>query len=190
DKRFSRLSDSLKLDSLEFNYRIIGIGQKHFNKSLRQRDFAPPADGSFFSKNASYTGNTENFYRFISTRVMPEYDAQSDYRVLLGHSYGGIFGVYVGTHIENHFDKIYAISPSLWINSSNFLSNYERDSSLHINTSLHILYGSLEELNKVAPEIERFQKILKPDDFKSVAIKKIKWAGHKSILIEIYTLEY
>ena len=189
DNRTDRLHDSLLAMDSSLNFRIIGIGQTHFSKLLRKRDFVPPADGKFLSKGAMYSGNADEFYDFILEDIIPEYDPFSDNRILIGHSFGGLFGVYTSTQEDCPFDKIHALSPSLWVNYSDAKSTYEKDTSIHIHTNLDIHYGSLERLNKVANAAEEFGSVLRPTDKEKVSLNKVDWATHMSILEKIYTFD-
>jgi hypothetical protein len=189
DNRVDRLHDSLLQYDSSHNFRIIGIGQTHFSKLFRKRDFVPSADGKFLSKRATYSGHADQFYDFILEDIIPTYDPYSGYRVLIGHSFGGLFGVYTSTQEDCPFSAIHALSPSLWVNYSDAKSTYEQDTSIHIHTNLDIHYGSLERLNKVANAAEEFGSVLRPADKKKVNLKKVDWATHMSILEEIYTRE-
>ena len=187
DNRVDRLHDSLIQYDSSLNFRIIGIGQTHFSKLLRKRDFVPPADGNFLSKKAVYSGQSDQFYEFILEDIIPTYDPYSKYKVLIGHSFGGLFGVYASTQEDCPFSKIHALSPSLWVNYSDAKSTYEQDTSIHIYTNLDIHYSGLERLNKVANAAEEFGSVLRPADEEIVNLKKVEWATHMSILEEMYT---
>lgn len=190
DNRTQRLHDTLIKRNPNVNYRIIGIGQSHYSKTLRKRDFVPPADGSFLSKQALHYGNADNFYKFIKDSIAHQYDANSASRTLIGHSYGGLFGVYISTLDSCFFDTVYALSPSLWINRSNFIHLYHSKYSPCIKTNLNIIYGSLERHNKVRPAIQHFQSVLKPDDTSLTSFKKLKNKTHKSILQSMFTINF
>jgi len=184
-----QLEDSLKAKESDCNYQLIGIGHMRFSNTLRKRDFAPPSDSSFFGVNDGFHGHADLFLAFIEDSVLTKYDAQSDKRILIGHSIGGLFGVYVSTLKSQPFDKIYALSPSLWVNHRSFAKHYEVTDSLYIHTPLHIAYGSLEQLNLVGPSIKNWQARLKEKDKSIVTIKSIKGKTHVSMIKEITRLK-
>lgn len=86
------------------------------NTTDRTRDLTPPilkADKSRFPT----AGGADNMLRFIGEELMPEIEKNyrtSPYRVLIGHSFGGLFAIHAMVHRPELFDALLAISPSLW----------------------------------------------------------------------------
>jgi predicted alpha/beta superfamily hydrolase len=185
DKRVDRLENGLKNREDSTNYNIIGIGHIQFRNALRKRDFAPPDDTSFFGIDARFQGRADLFLTFITDSIVLKYDSLATKRVLIGHSFGGIFGVYVSTFVSQPFDEIYALSPALWVNHRSFAKHYTATDSLYIRTPLHISYGSLEQLNLIAPTIRHFRSSLKEKDESMVTIQSIKSKTHFSIMKEM-----
>lgn len=190
DKRVEELVAELKTKTTAMKYRIIGIGHSKYSGKKRKRDFAPPNDTSFFGANARFNGRADDFLQLIKDSIIPKYDATSNQRILVGHSFGGLFGVYVSTLSSQPFDEIYALSPSLWVNHNSFAKHYSVTDSLKIKTPLHISYGSLEQLNLVGPAIKRFERNLKKSDSAVVSIKSVSGKTHISMIKEILKLEY
>ena len=190
DTRTKRLFDSVTHKHPTQNYRVIGIGQTHYSKRLRQRDFVPPADGRFFSHKDKYTGRADLFYQFITESIIPTYDSDAKHRTLIGHSFGGLFGVYASTQDSSPFSQIYALSPSLWINYSAFNSNYKTNHDLGIKTNLTLVYGSREQLNKVAPAILMWKSNIKKEDKSKIEFIEVQEGTHKTILNQMYTFEF
>lgn len=190
DKRVANLEAELKSKPSATNYRIIGIGHSKYSGKKRKRDFVPPNDTSFFGADAGFNGRADDFLQLIKDSIIPKYDATSNQRILVGHSFGGLFGVYVSTLISQPFDEIYALSPSLWVNHNSFAKHYSVTDSLKIKTPLHISYGSLEQLNLVGPAIKRFERNLKKSDSAVVSIKSVSGKTHISMIKEIRKLEY
>jgi predicted alpha/beta superfamily hydrolase len=104
---------------------IVGI-----DNTDRVRDLTPThslmgADGrvdssaNAFGKNS---GGGENFLRFMKEELMPYIEAHyptAPYRILSGHSLGGLLGVYAMVHHPDYFNACIAISPSLqWDNGA------------------------------------------------------------------------
>jgi len=185
DRRIDRLENSLKNRENSTNYNVIGIGHVRFKNALRKRDFAPPNDTSFFGIGARFQGHADQFLTFITDSIVLKYDSLANKRILIGHSFGGIFSVYVSTLASQPFDEIYALSPALWVNRRSFAKFYAATDSLCIRTPLHISYGSLEQLNLIAPAIRHFRSGLKEQDDSMVTIQSIKGKTHFSILKEM-----
>jgi len=111
----------------------------------RTRDLSPthvassPALDSF---SAAHSGGGENFLAFIEKELIPHIDAAypaAPYRVLIGHSLGGLMAVYAMVNHPNLFNGYLAIDPSLWWDNQailkqaeNALSNIAENKSLFI----------------------------------------------------------
>ena len=190
DKRVSKLEKVLAAKESTTNFRIIGIGQSKYSGKKRRRDFVPPNDTSFFGANAHFNGRADLFVRFIKDSIVAGVDAITDRRILIGHSFGGLFGVYCSTQPYTHFDEIYALSPSLWVNHNSFSKYYASTDSLQIHRPLYISYGSLEQLNFVGPSITKFSDKLKDQDTSEVSIQYVKGKTHISMIKEIPTIKF
>jgi len=80
----------------------------------RTRDFTPykSYDPSFPS-----AGKAENFQQFLKEELIPYVESQyrvAPYRLIVGHSFGGLFSIYSLINEPDLFDAYIAISPSLW----------------------------------------------------------------------------
>lgn len=181
DNRVEHIYQACLTKSPKYNYNIIGIGHEYFSNSKRKRDFIPAKSGGFFDESSSYFGQADHFLQFLVDSIVSE-DSSSDFRILVGHSFGGLFATYVSTLEQTHFQRCVAVSPSLWLNRSSFLKVYEEQNRNRIHTPLDIYYGGLEKLNKIAPSCLRFNQILTEKDRKNVSIKKISGETHLSII--------
>jgi len=85
----------------------------------------PPMMDSNFSKNS---GGGENFVAFIEKELMPHIDSvyqTAPYRVLIGHSFGGLTVMSVLTNHTKLFNAYIAIDPSMWYDRQRFLAATE-----------------------------------------------------------------
>src|SRR6266852_1196842 len=67
--------------------------------------------------NFSSSGGGESFLRFIAEELIPHIEAEyrtQPYRVLVGHSFGGLFAMTARLHRPPIFQAHLAIDPSLW----------------------------------------------------------------------------
>jgi predicted alpha/beta superfamily hydrolase len=75
------------------------------------------------TKMSSVTGGAPQFLNFIETQLIPkmeqDYQAKTarESRVILGHSYGGLFGEYAFCIRNNVFGNYIMLSPSLWFDN-------------------------------------------------------------------------
>jgi predicted alpha/beta superfamily hydrolase len=82
----------------------------------RTRDLTPPfttIDTSQFPT----AGGADDFLRFLKDELIPFIDGEyrtAPYRVLVGHSFGGLFAVHALLREPDSFQAHIAISPSLW----------------------------------------------------------------------------
>jgi predicted alpha/beta superfamily hydrolase len=94
---------------------IVGI-----RNTNRERDFTPThiESGLYMSREqATTSGGGENFTRFLQQELIPHIDslyATTSYRMLVGHSLGGLFVLSTLLHHPNAFQAYVAIDPSLW----------------------------------------------------------------------------
>jgi predicted alpha/beta superfamily hydrolase len=81
----------------------------------RAFDLSPPQPAE---RNKPPQGGQDLFLDFIEKRLMPKVNARfkvdQDQRSLVGHSFGGMFGVYALFTRPQRFQHVIAISPSLW----------------------------------------------------------------------------
>lgn len=93
----------------------------------RAYDMSPPAPQD---RNTPPQGGQDLFLDFIETRLMPKVSHQfkinHDQRSLVGHSFGGMLGVYTLFTRPTLFQHVVAVSPSLWWQDK-YLLGPERD---------------------------------------------------------------
>ncbi|MEM6347554.1 MAG: alpha/beta hydrolase-fold protein [Bacteroidota bacterium] len=90
---------------------IVGIP----NTDDRTRDLTPEAES--MKGQFPTSGGADNMIAFIEKELMPTVEAEyrtNDYKLLVGHSFGGLFAIHTLIHHPGIFDSYLAISPSLW----------------------------------------------------------------------------
>jgi predicted alpha/beta superfamily hydrolase len=86
----------------------------------RTRDLTPThvTGGPYVDSNFVKTsGGGENFISFIEHELMPHIDSvqpTAPYKVLVGHSFGGLTAIYTLIHHPDLFNAYLAIDPSMW----------------------------------------------------------------------------
>ncbi len=180
---------------------IIGLGYpvpKAYPIAQRTRDYTYVASGEAFAAG----GGAANFYDFVSSQVVPyiekQYATDPEHQILSGHSFGGLFALYVLLNHPNTFDHYVIGSPSLWwgngaiMNSAQALTvqrgrgnAFVRDSAAidkgaapynYKNTvSVSILQGEYEENPKADPNItpERLGRIQKRHNNKQMTARQL-----------------
>jgi hypothetical protein len=97
------------------------------NTGDRNRDLTPPPsptervdNGDLLIKRMPTAGGADRFLRFLTSELIPHIDARyrtQPYRLLHGHSFGGLFAMHTLVHKPESFHAYLAIAPSLQWNS-------------------------------------------------------------------------
>ncbi len=113
----------------------------------RTRDLTPthiesdlPMMDTNFSKS---TGGGENFTSFMAKELMPHIDSlypTQPFRVLIGHSFGGLIVMNTITNHTKLFNAYIAIDPSMWYDKEQFLKATQKKltSQKYTGTSLYV----------------------------------------------------
>lgn len=90
---------------------VVGIP----NTDDRTRDLTPPTEAD--KANFPTAGGAENMLSFIEQEAMSfvkDNFRVNNYKMLVGHSFGGLFAIHTLLHHPEIFNSYIAISPSLW----------------------------------------------------------------------------
>lgn len=185
---------------------IVGLGYpeaKAYPLAARTRDYTYATPGKAFAAG----GGAANFYDFVSSQVRPyiekQYATDPEHQVLSGHSFGGLFALYVLLNHPNAFDQYVIGSPSLWWGNGAILNDVQafegkqgkgsssvRDSSAMNSAaidrgvfryndkdipSVTILQGEYEENPRANPNItpERLARIQKRNNNKQMSARQL-----------------
>lgn len=103
---------------------VIGI-----TNTDRGRDLTPPMLDAKAKKEAPPNyGHADNFLKFVADELVPWVDARYrtvPYRILTGHSFGGLFSAYTFVNRPEVFQAHIAVSPSLWFDNQGALTRTE-----------------------------------------------------------------
>lgn len=107
---------------------VVGIPNTDRTRDLTPTHIAsdPPMMDSNFSRT---TGGGENFAAFIEKELMPHIDSMyptQAYKMLIGHSFGGLTVMNILTNHTKLFNAYIAIDPSMWYNKEQFLKATEK----------------------------------------------------------------
>lgn len=89
-------------------------------------DADPPIMDSTFSKTS---GGGENFIAFLEKELMPYIEAKypaAPYKMLIGHSFGGLAVIQTFTHHTDLFNAYISIDPSMWWDKQTLLKQTEK----------------------------------------------------------------
>ena len=162
--RCQEISDQYALK----NVLVVSIG---YGKD-RSIDYTP-------TKVSSVTGGAPQFLNFIETQLIPkmEQDYQADSgrnnRVILGHSYGGLFGGYAFSVNNKVFGNYIMLSPSFWFDNRVALQmeNDNRDKNKSSRQLVFMGIGENEERDRMLAPFEIFHQTLR-DNYSNIKLAK------------------
>ena len=127
----------------------------------RTRDLTPATrDTSSRLQNA---GGADNFLKFIRRELKPHVESNyrtQPYKLLVGHSFGGLFAINTLLTHPDFFDAYVAISPSLWWDSQRLIDDakpFLQDNS-NLKKFLFITLGN--EGGNMLPAAQAFVQVL------------------------------
>lgn len=146
----------------------------------RTRDLSPvkssaknPAGGAQFPTS----GGADNFLKFIETELIPQIEKSyrvQPYRILAGHSLGGLFTIHAMVARPGAFNSYVAVSPSLqWENqetlkrATEFLKNQKE-----LKATLFVSLGN--EPGPIGDSFDSFKAVLT-----KTQIKNFEWQAEK-----------
>ena len=155
------------IDFLTRNGRMSDLIVVGVTNTDRTRDLTPVKSTI---KNAAgelqfpTSGGSDNFLKFFETELIPEIEKQyrvQPYRVLAGHSLGGLFAIHAMITKPGLFNSYVAVSPSLqWENgetlkrAEDFLKNQKEMK----NVTLFVSLGN--EQGGIAENFQKFRELL------------------------------
>lgn len=113
----------------------------------RNRDLTPTHIESDLpmmnAEGSKTTGGNENFIAFIQKELMPYVETNyptAPYKMLIGHSFGGLTAINILANHTNLFNSYVAIDPSMWWDKQKFLEKSKKilAAKKFKNTSLFI----------------------------------------------------
>jgi len=96
---------------------LIVVGIPNVGGKGRQRDYTPPFMVQDIDEPQSPMGGGDKFLAFLKTELLPHIDQHyrtQPFRMLTGHSRGGLLAVYSLVAEPQLFQALFAHSPALW----------------------------------------------------------------------------
>jgi len=149
----------------------------------RTRDLTLPHSDGDLTERMPTSGGADDFLEFIETELIPYVESNyrtASYRMLIGHSFGGLFATYAMLYSPETFNSYIAISPSLWWNDD-MLAEKARtffDDSYIEPRAYYVTMGA--ESEGMLESFEGFKAVLKeyaPDSF-TWGAKLLKQENH------------
>ena len=154
------------------NVLVVSIGYGN-DRSI---DYTPSTNETDLGAN--------QFLNFIETQLIPKIEqdfsaaAFRESRVILGHSYGGLFGAYAFSTRNNVFGNYILLSPSLWYNNLDVLKleKGNRENNKMQNQLVFMGIGQMENSGRMQAPFEAFYQSLH-DNYTQIKIEKNREAN-------------
>lgn len=148
----------------------------------RTRDYTPThtLDGGYGPEYQAHSGGGPRFLQFISDELIPfiedEYHA-AERRVLVGHSYGGLFVTWSLLNDPSLFDGYIAVSPSLWYDDHWIFEEQSRrtDSLRDVSARVYMTVGD-REINSRRNMVEDLRRFATTSSLRDHPGIRLRWS--------------
>jgi predicted alpha/beta superfamily hydrolase len=171
----------------EENFEFVANRCKEISSSSQTQNVVVVSIGYGRDRNIDYTptkvsamtGGGVEFLNFIKTQLIPaveidfNVDTTRSSRVLLGHSYGGLFGACV-LAVDNHlFGNYLLLSPSIWFDNEVALQleKFNRTNNKDRSQLVFLGIGEMENLGRMQAPFEAFYQTLR-DHYTNIKLSK------------------
>jgi predicted alpha/beta superfamily hydrolase len=150
----------------------------------RTRDYTPThtLEGGYGPEYQKHSGGGPKFRQFISDELIPLIDANyrtTDERILVGHSYGGLFATWVLLTRPELFDGYVIVSPSFWFDDE-LIFTIEKRLKKTPKARVYLTAGSIEN-PIMANDVRRMGSALKRHTNLEVKSEVLRDETHNSI---------
>ena len=108
--------------------KMLLVGIVSGGRARRTHDLTPPSAAEIDNRFSPGNGGADAFLSFMADEVIPFVDKTyrtRPYRMLVGHSFGGLFGIYALITKPNLFGAYIAADPSLYWNNEAVVAQAE-----------------------------------------------------------------
>lgn len=139
------------------------------NNTHRTRDLTPTYNESFNQWGIS--GGADKFLSFIEKELIPHIDKQyrtNNFRVLSGHSLGGLFSIYALHTKPQLFQAYFAFSPSLWWHDGIVVQSAKQFYTNNSNLNRYLYLNLADEDGQMLTSYQEYLTIIeqhKPQGF-------------------------
>lgn len=149
----------------------------------RTRDLTPPWTGPVPEDDPQGRGpaiqaggGADDFLRFIADELIPHVEGKyrtAPFRMLVGHSFGGLFAVHAFVSRPDLFDAVVAVSPSLWWDSGKSVDQAQELFSRRPDLEGRLFLTLASEGGDMLTEFQRMEALLHYR-----APKGLQWEAH------------
>ncbi len=148
-------------------------------KVSRTRDLTPAESINWTVSTGLKTGGADTYLKFLENRLMPyvehTYRIDPNQRTLGGHSFGGLFALWVLFKKPRLFKNYIISSPSLWYNRKMMFDVEKEYASQHADLDAVVYFGTGTRdqmgFNDLAADQSRFVTQLKNRNYSNLKIR-------------------
>jgi predicted alpha/beta superfamily hydrolase len=156
---------------------VVGITNTDRNRDLTPTHAdAKHSDGTVEAVPTS--GGADKFLDFIQTELVPEIEkryATQPYRILAGHSFGGLFAVHALINRPDLFNACIASSPSLWWDDFRTLHQAQEFFAKQKEFKKTLYFSLGNEGGGMSEGFEQLQKMLSANRPKSFVVESARY---------------
>lgn len=176
-----------------------GVSDWSYMTPRRTLDLTPTEDNVWPSSVNGYleehnlpvitaSGGAEDFAQFLQDELIPlikqDYRVKQGCRTLFGHSFGGLFGLFVLLKHPDLFDGYISVSPSLWWDNG-VIFTYEEELASKTSVLKAKLFMSVGGLEQAGPDGKKYAMV---DNIKKMAAK-LNHRNYEDFKLETHVLE-
>lgn len=182
-------------------YIIVGIAYDnlHDYKKNRTRDYTPTytLEGGYSLETQKLSGGAEKFYQFINNELKPyinNHYSVNGKNTLVGHSFGGLFGMFLLINHPQTFQNYIIVSPSLWYDREFILKQAIKKTNFNLTqpTYINFFIGEMENggEHKMIDEVKQINQLLHRKSHKNLwsSLAVISKMDHDTVFPTALTL--
>lgn len=149
---------------------IIVVGIDSGSVARRTHDLTPPTKNETENRFSPHNGGADQFLAFMSGELLPyvEHNYRTrPYRILVGHSFGGLFALHTLASKPNLFNAYIAIDPTAGWNNGEEISRLKRVLSQSKDLHADLFISAANDLGRATPDVQQFAEAVqanKPTD--------------------------
>jgi predicted alpha/beta superfamily hydrolase len=173
-----KIIPSMIVVGIENTDRTRDLTPTHFNNGP---DGKPDTSANAFGKNS---GGGEKFLQFITSELMPYMESNyptAPYKILSGHSLGGLIAVHCLLAHPDYFNAYIAISPSLQWDNNVMLKQASEKLKLGSTLNKILFFSDANEDASFHQNQEKLDSILKQKNISGLTFKREFYPGETHI---------
>jgi predicted alpha/beta superfamily hydrolase len=146
---------------------VVGIESLDRTRDLTPSNAGQNVYGGTGNSAIPQSGGAPNFLKFLNEELIPYVDSNfrtHPYRILEGHSLGGLFSVYTLMETQNQFDALIIQAPALWWNKEEMTAKAKSFFKSHMDLNKTVYFGigggdgwgMRQELNRYVDVIKQY----------------------------------